>query len=209
MRPGMAAGHRRPHRGARRSERSEWSARRRAQARPRSRRSAHTERATRAEGGVPQGNPAVPLGLDSDALQLFDRRETRRDLRDAVVPEGAHAGRQGRSLDLFSRRLRGGWEASSPSSRAAGRCRSGPCSRSGCSAAALLSVEGHPIDVLRRGRVRRRLRDRLLPDGVRRPLGRSAARDGRQHRGGDAVHRRKLQRELRLRRTVAADEETP
>src|SRR5712692_10860815 len=42
------------------------------------------------------------------AGQLFDGRQPGRDLRDAVVPERAHALRDRRALELLAARLRGG-----------------------------------------------------------------------------------------------------
>ena len=74
-------------------------------------------------------------GLDRDACELFDARQAGGDLGEPVVPQRLHAGARAlraRSPRATPSRLRASRDP--PSSRGAGRCRFGPCSRSGCSA---------------------------------------------------------------------------
>ena len=118
--------------------------------------------ATSAEGGdeVEGAAPLAPAAaeraeeaLDGDARELFDARETRRDLREPVVPQRLHArSRARRARSPRARRASQRARRVPRSSRAAGRCRSGPCSPSDCSAGSL-SSDRSPC---RRSRLRHR-----------------------------------------------------
>src|SRR5262249_2182903 len=60
----------------------------------------------RARAGAP--GTSAWRALQRDARELFDRREAPGDLRQAVLPERAHACRDRRALDLLAARLLGG-----------------------------------------------------------------------------------------------------
>ena len=89
----------------------------------------------RAEFRLQSEKRAALRASDRDAGELFDAGEAGGDLGEAVVPERAHAGAERGALDLLAASPSRPRARRAPrSSRGAGRCRSGPCSRSGCSA---------------------------------------------------------------------------
>src|SRR2546425_4080430 len=102
----------------------------------------------RARSCRPSNLKSCAEGATSDryAGQLFDGRQPGRDLRDAVVPERAHALRDRRALELLAARLRGG-EALQRLAHLEQLIDADPALVAGLvtARAAALAVEGHPV----------------------------------------------------------------